>query len=146
MHRREFIRKAAVTLAWAAGVLAAGTYLRQFFPRRAGERRRIRLGPVSQYPVDTFTFLENHNMFLYRDHEGVRAVSAVCTHLGCIISSTPSGFECPCHGSCYDRLGEVVSGPAPRKLSWYRVGGLPDGRLVVDPGEEVGAGEIFKLS
>jgi cytochrome b6-f complex iron-sulfur subunit len=70
----------------------------------------------------------------------------VCTHLGCIIARTTTGFECPCHGSCYDTRGEVVSGPAPRKLSWYRVTGLPDGRLVIDPGEEVGADEIYRIS
>ena len=36
---------------------------------------------------------------IFRDDEGVYAISTVCTHLGCIVKSTAEGFECPCHGS-----------------------------------------------
>ncbi len=113
-------------------------YLRQFFPRHLGERRRIALGDPRRFPVDTFTFLPEHDLFVYRDHEGVKAVSAICTHLGCILNKSSEGFECPCHGSCYNRNGKVLSGPAPRDLAWFRVGRQADGELFVDPGTKVG--------
>ncbi len=120
-------------------MVAAISYLRQFFPRIAGHKRRITLGDSSLFPVDTFTFLKEHNLYVYRDHEGIRAISAVCTHLGCIIENNTDGFECPCHGSCYNLKGEVLSGPAPRDLSWYQVSGTADGKIIIDPGKVVDA-------
>lgn len=141
MERRQFLRKAAVTLVTVSGAVAAISYLRQFFPRLAGEKRRIALGDPRKYPVDTYTYLDQHNLFIYRDHEGVRAVSAVCTHLGCILEKSTDGFECPCHGSCYNDDGEVLSGPAPRDLSWFRVDRTADGKIVVDPGTNVSPGD-----
>jgi len=144
--RRHFIRRIAIALASITGGAVAAGYLRQYFPRIAGEKRRISLGDPNFYPVDTYTFLEDHNLFVYRDHEGFRAVSAVCTHLGCILEKSSDGFECPCHGSCYNPSGEVTSGPAPRDLSWFRVGRAPDGGLFVDPGQTTQPGEKFLTS
>jgi len=146
MKRRGFIRKAALSLVSMAGALMALSYLRQFFPRLAGEKRRFTLGDPRQFPVDTYTFLDEHNIFVYRDHEGVKAVSAVCTHLGCILEKSTEGFECPCHGSCYNDQGEVLSGPAPRDLSWYRMSRSSDGNILVDPGTRVSSADKFLTS
>ncbi len=55
----------------------------------------------------------------YRDETGVlHACSAVCTHLRCIVTWNPADqtFDCPCHGSRYDRYGKVVNGPATKDL------------------------------
>jgi cytochrome b6-f complex iron-sulfur subunit len=146
MKRRSFIGKAAVALVTVTGIVAAISYLRQFFPRLAGEKQRVALGDPQLFPVDTYTFLDEHNLFVYRDHEGIKAVSAICTHLGCILEKSIDGFECPCHGSCYNDAGEVLSGPAPRDLTWYRVSRAADGKIVVDPGTSVPAGEKFLTS
>jgi cytochrome b6-f complex iron-sulfur subunit len=146
MKRRIFIRRIAMTLVSITGAVLAMSYLRQYFPRIAGERRRISLGDPHLYPVDTYTFLEEHNLFIYRDYEGIRAMSAVCTHLGCILEKSTDGFECPCHGSCYNQKGEVLSGPAPRDLLWYRVGKAADGSLFVDPGQTAGSDDKFLTS
>ena len=55
---------------------------------------------------------------LFRDGEGVHAISTVCTHLGCIVKPTASGFECPCHGSRFTKDGAAPSaGPAPDAIS-----------------------------
>jgi Rieske Fe-S protein len=47
-----------------------------------------------------------------------KAFSAVCTHMGCIVSQISNGtIDCPCHGSQYSiATGAVVAGPAPRPL------------------------------
>ncbi|UCG27979.1 MAG: Rieske (2Fe-2S) protein [Bacteroidales bacterium] len=132
INRRSFIRRGAKVLAFVAGGVALASLLRQFFPRSTGQKRRVNLGRLNDYPVDTFTFVEDQKVYLYRDHEGVRAVSAVCTHLGCILESNDEGFLCPCHGSCYSLTGKVLSGPAPGDLNWFRIGGSPDGRLYID--------------
>ena len=84
------------------------------------------------------------NVAVYRDEQGVYAISRVCTHLGCIVNPTAEGFECPCHGSRYDRDGVVTKGPAPRPLDWLQVkeqGGV----LYVDEGASVAAGTKVKV-
>jgi len=143
MKRRNFLSRAALGLLTVSGFAAALAYFRQFFPRLAGEKKRIVLADPQSYPVDTFTFLEEDNIYIYRDHEGIKAVSAICTHLGCILEKSLDGFECPCHGSCYNNQGEVLSGPAPRNLAWYRVSRAADGHIIVDPGKSVSADTKF---
>jgi Rieske Fe-S protein len=56
---------------------------------------------------------------VYRDDEGVvHAVSAVCTHMGCLVEweSGERVWHCPCHGSRFDPDGKVLQGPAKRPL------------------------------
>ncbi|MFD3513404.1 FAD-dependent oxidoreductase [Streptomyces sp. NPDC058657] len=56
---------------------------------------------------------------VYRDPAGTaHAVSARCTHLGCLVSfnSAETAWECPCHGSRFSTDGEVLQGPATRPL------------------------------
>jgi len=67
---------------------------------------------------------------LFRDAEGFYAISIVCTHLGCIVKPTTTGFECPCHGSRFAPDGSVVRGPAPRELSWLAVSVAGDSVIV----------------
>jgi len=55
----------------------------------------------------------------YRDEAGtLHSISAVCVHLGCIVTwnSAEKTWDCPCHGSRYDALGGVINGPANRDL------------------------------
>jgi glycine/D-amino acid oxidase-like deaminating enzyme/nitrite reductase/ring-hydroxylating ferredoxin subunit len=56
---------------------------------------------------------------VYRDEHGnVHERSAVCTHLGCIVkwNSSEHTWDCPCHGSRFDKDGQVLNGPAIRSL------------------------------
>jgi len=70
---------------------------------------------------------------LFRDPEGVYAISLVCTHLGCIVKPGAEGFECPCHGSRFAPDGEVRKGPAPKPLPWLKVS-VSGGVVTVDEG------------
>ncbi|MDZ4858354.1 MAG: FAD-dependent oxidoreductase [Candidatus Hydrogenedentes bacterium] len=57
---------------------------------------------------------------VYRDAVGVtHECSAVCPHLGCIVQWNPTEktWDCPCHGSRFDKFGEVINGPANKSLS-----------------------------
>ncbi len=52
---------------------------------------------------------------VYRDEHGaLHALSAVCTHLGCIVhwNSLEGTWDCPCHGSRFGTDGRVLNGPA----------------------------------
>ncbi len=66
----------------------------------------------------------------------VRALYQRCTHLGCKPNFCIKSywFECPCHGSRYDRLGTKVKelGPAPRSLDRFAVAVGGDGKLTLD--------------
>jgi Rieske Fe-S protein len=56
---------------------------------------------------------------VYRDEAGeLHRFSAACTHLGCVLgwNKAASTWDCPCHGSRYDALGRVISGPASRDM------------------------------
>ncbi|MFI2506386.1 FAD-dependent oxidoreductase [Streptomyces sp. NPDC018972] len=56
---------------------------------------------------------------VYRDDDGtLHAVSARCTHLGCLVdfNAAERAWECPCHGSRFDTDGKVIQGPATRPL------------------------------
>ena len=55
--------------------------------------------------------------------EGVVALYQKCVHLGCRVPwcITSQWFECPCHGSQYNRVGEKKGGPAPRGLDRFVV-------------------------
>jgi glycine/D-amino acid oxidase-like deaminating enzyme/nitrite reductase/ring-hydroxylating ferredoxin subunit len=57
---------------------------------------------------------------VYRDADGaLHALSARCTHLGCIVNwnSAESTWDCPCHGSRFGARGEVITGPAVSSLA-----------------------------
>jgi Rieske Fe-S protein len=56
---------------------------------------------------------------MYRDDAGqLHCVSALCTHLGCVVSfnGAEKAWECPCHGSRFAPDGTVLQGPANRPL------------------------------
>jgi cytochrome b6-f complex iron-sulfur subunit len=56
-------------------------------------------------------------------NDEVVALSMKCTHLGCRVPFCESSglFECPCHGSVFNRAGDYVSGPAPRGMDRFDV-------------------------
>jgi len=67
--------------------------------------------------------------------QGYVALYQKCVHLGCRVPwcQTSQWFECPCHGSKYNRVGEKRGGPAPRGLDRFVVD-VSGGSIVVDTG------------
>lgn len=55
--------------------------------------------------------------------DGFHALSAVCTHLGCIVAwdEKRSSISCPCHAALFNINGDVISGPPPAPLKAYQV-------------------------
>jgi len=66
---------------------------------------------------------------------GVVALYQKCPHLGCRVPNCLSSqwFECPCHGSQYNRVGEKKGGPAPRGMDRFGVA-IINGVLTIDTG------------
>lgn len=67
---------------------------------------------------------------------GVIALYQKCPHLGCRVPEcvTSQWFECPCHGSQYNRVGEKRGGPAPRGMDRFAMSVDAAGTLTVDTG------------
>jgi cytochrome b6-f complex iron-sulfur subunit len=79
------------------------------------------------------------SLAVFRQAGELHAISTVCTHLGCIVKASPTGFACPCHGSEFEADGSVRKGPAPRPLDWLAVT-VTGGTVVVDEGTTVKPG------
>ena len=61
---------------------------------------------------------------VYKDEKGnIHAVSAACTHMGCIISwnNAEKSWDCPCHGSRFNFDGEVIQSPAAKNLEKKKI-------------------------
>jgi Rieske Fe-S protein len=95
--------------------------------------------PEALAPGDAFV-PPGRSVAVFRDGEGVYAVSTVCTHLGCIVKKEASGFSCPCHGSKFAPDGTVTKGPAPKALPWLAVAKAPGGGWIVDEAKAVPPG------
>lgn len=108
-----------------------------------GQPTRFNIGKPESFPSGTRIALGEQNVCIVREGDKLCAISTVCTHLGCIVAPSETGFACPCHGSRYDQDGNVTGGPAPKALPWYKVSLAPNGELVVDKGEEIPAGTYF---
>jgi cytochrome b6-f complex iron-sulfur subunit len=69
---------------------------------------------------------------------GLVALFQTCPHLGCRVPQcdTSQWFECPCHGSRYNRVGERKGGPAPRGMDRFAMS-VEGGAFVVDTGVRI---------
>jgi cytochrome b6-f complex iron-sulfur subunit len=145
--RRGFFQ---LTLGWLAGTFAvvasAAGAVRFLVPNVLFEPSlRFKAGKPDDYLDGSVTFMEDERIFLVRQGNTFRCLSAICTHLGCTVNRAGSGYHCPCHGSVFDDQGTVKSGPAPRGLEWFQVTLSKDNRLLVDKNQHVAADKYLVL-
>jgi 3-phenylpropionate/trans-cinnamate dioxygenase ferredoxin reductase subunit len=108
----------------------AGGSVREFVAQGAGFAKHFVRGRLSKADATPAAELANgearvlqvdgEKLAVYRDEHGsLQAVSAVCTHLGCVVdwNGAEQTWDCPCHGSRFDRDGHVMQGPAKRDLA-----------------------------
>mgnify|MGYP001604511283 CR=1 FL=1 len=137
MPRRSFFSK----LTWVAflsavgGVLAAS--VRLLYPKVLFEpAQTFHAGYPEDYGVGEVSerWKRKHRTWIIRTDQGLFALSAKCTHLGCTPNwvETENKFKCPCHGSGFYLTGENFEGPAPRPLERFRISLAQDGQILVD--------------
>jgi len=88
------------------------------------EKQPVAAGLISDFPAESMTYIPAAHCYLSRLKNGAfLAISRKCTHLGCAVpwNGERQQFECPCHRSVFDRLGNVLKSPAPRALDLYPV-------------------------
>ena len=104
--------------------LAAGTFVRENVNVAAQYADWVTPGDADsprEIPRDSGAVLRRgvSKVAVYRDERGgLHELSAVCPHLGCIVqwNATEKTWDCPCHGSRFDKLGKVLNGPANTDL------------------------------
>lgn len=146
--RRHFFQATGLA---ACGVATGGAALLSadfLVPRVLFEpATRFTLGPPATVDVGEVVTNEEFRAYVVRRPDGFRALSAVCTHLGCITryQAGEGIITCPCHGSRFDLDGEVIAGPAPRHLEWLEMRLSTAGEIEVDTASKVPSGTVFRL-
>lgn len=110
-----------------------------------GERKRV---PIVADLRDAWTVAKNVTLgavWLERKGDKVSCLSVTCPHLGCAVSATESGFNCPCHDSDFGPHGERKGGPSPRDLDSLQTR-ITNGYIEVDFRRyRVGTGERVEI-
>jgi len=137
MKRREFLSGL-----WMVGlglVAVAGAWT-SWDLLRPGEARgfggKIRALPPEAVTEGSVIEVAAARSYLTDVLDETRALSWKCPHLGCKVSFCDSSgqFECPCHGSIFNRAGDLLSGPSPRGMDEHPTEVGDDGLLYIDTG------------
>jgi cytochrome b6-f complex iron-sulfur subunit len=114
-----------------------------FWPKKVGAfGGEILGGTLADFKVGDVKLIQEGKCYISRVPEGVLALWWKCPHLGCTVPWKPDDrtedelaakgrFNCPCHGSIYDRYGNIVAGPAPRPMDLFGVS-IRDGKVYID--------------
>lgn len=108
----------------------------------------FKAGSLDLFSPNSVTVDKEQKVYIVRAREGFfYAMSAVCTHLGCItnLKADTNEIACPCHGSRFDIEGNVTHGPAPHSLPRFSVRISESGILIVDKATIVGPSDILKV-
>ncbi|MCB1026190.1 MAG: Rieske 2Fe-2S domain-containing protein [Microthrixaceae bacterium] len=162
VNRRQFLNRSAVTLtAFGTATFGAASMVAYLWPTgSSGFGSKINMGKIAdlesaidgangflykpearawvvRYPGAALQKARN----VYSDpelagmEEGLLALYQKCPHLGCRVPEcgTSQWFECPCHGSQYNQVGEKKGGPAPRGMDRFAME-VSGGNFVVNTG------------
>jgi cytochrome b6-f complex iron-sulfur subunit len=139
--RRDFITRFAPMTFWGSVVVWTGSLARFTLPTLLPqETKKLKIGLPADFPSGTVKTFEEERVVLFSDDKGLFAISTTCTHLGCVVKWTGTGFDCPCHGSVFNVDGDIKKGPAPKGLNWHKIDQLPSGQLAIDLSSFVRAG------
>lgn len=129
------------------GQWTVGTVLGFLWPKKLGAFGGVvSAGNVGDYQVGEVKVIRDGKFYVSRVPEGFIALYWKCPHLGCTVPWKPDDpsmdpikdkgrFNCPCHGSLYDRYGQIIAGPAPRPMDYFPLE-IKDGKLLVSTGPD----------
>lgn len=127
-NRRDFLVKGAKTLAIGALALSSLDVLKlvaasKDLKEEYGEIQKVI--KLSDYPslanVGGYAMITKTVIVIRKSASKFIALNTVCTHKKCDVEYDGNGFECPCHGSTFDKNGKVTEGPATKNLKSYKV-------------------------
>jgi len=146
LSRREFFIKVGTgSLAFAgAGAIIFG--VQYLSPNVLYEPSPVvSAGLPDHFPLNSVTLDPRFGIYLVHSRKGFYAMSAVCTHLGCMtVWKQDAGvIACPCHGSTFRENGTVIGGPAPKPLPWLKTWLASNGEIMVDRSTIVPEGKEY---
>ncbi len=142
----EIVGASAIGVAAAGSIVLSAEYLSPNVVKEPPTK--FKAGFPQSFPPGSVTLDKEQRVFIVRAKEGYfYALSAVCTHLGCITNwkEEDGVIACPCHGSKFDTEGRVIAGPAPRSLPRFSITLDDAGQLVVDKAVIVGGDVTLKV-
>jgi cytochrome b6-f complex iron-sulfur subunit len=135
VDRRQFLSWTWKALGAALVVEAGWTSYDLLNPNASGAFGGVvDAGPVTDYAEEgTVSYFLDGRFYVTQFKGGLRALYQKCPHLGCRVPFCDSSerFECPCHGSVYNIIGEYLAGPAPRGMDRFPIH-IREGRVLVD--------------
>ena len=162
VSRRMFFNRATVALTGTGlGAFAAASFVAFLWPgASSGFGQKVSIGKIdaindgittgqgffyapsarswlTHYPSDALPKAEAvyaPAIYAGMNDYGLVALYQKCPHLGCRVPSCASSgwFECPCHGSQYNQVGEKKAGPAPRGMDRFAISVDASGTLSID--------------
>jgi len=138
--KKTISRRRLLAYAWIGagaivfGELIGGTFAFLWPRRRGAKTEKIFIaGKAADFKVGEVVDFRREKTFVVRLEGGFLAISAICTHLHCIVNwnAVIKEFECPCHGAKFNQSGEVVAGPPPRPLDLHKIE-ITAGNVVID--------------
>ncbi len=166
VSRRQFFNRATVTLMSAGlGAFAAAAFVAFLWPSGTGGfggqvnvgrldaiKDGIKQGGgffyaaearswITEYPSEALPLAATvyPESLLATMRQGIIVLSQKCPHLGCRVPecATSQWFECQCHGSQYNRVGEKKAGPAPRGMDHFPATIASNGDVTINTGASV---------
>lgn len=133
-NRRVFLTISAGAIAFAAcnsEALAAPT---------------VDMGEVKDYdkPGIHDKYARSNKLFIVREGDRLYAMSAMCTHRGCVVRKKDDGLLCPCHGSTFEKNGKPTKEPAKAALFRYAISINSENRVIVNRSKVFGEREWEK--
>jgi Rieske Fe-S protein len=126
--RRTFLDYLLATSAGATLVAIFYPVIKFMIPPSVTEapQNSVVAGKVGDLPVNSgkiFKFGNKPGILVRTPSDELKAFSAVCTHLDCIVQYRPDTKQiwCACHNGQYSLSGQNVGGPPPRPLEEYAV-------------------------
>jgi cytochrome b6-f complex iron-sulfur subunit len=127
LSRRDFLLNSGLAVGGAVGLGGTGYYTARYLLAGLAPLRYVELvaSRLDDLPDGSSLDLKLAGVALVLRRRGseVRAFSAVCTHLGCLVQwqQDENRFYCPCHLGIFDSAGQPVSGPVTQPLEEFEV-------------------------
>ena len=137
--RRDFLALLGRGALWATAGVTVVALLRYLSFTEPTPPQTFVLNEPSAYPPGSTTSVAEGRAFIKRDEGGLYAINATCTHLGCLVKQSSTGFDCPCHGSRYTASGAVTNGPATQPLNYSALSLNSEGKVVLDVSQTISA-------
>ena len=149
ISRSQFFKKLGIG-AISVTAVGSGLFVLDFLsPKVVLERSHVfNAGALENFSPGTVTINAKNRTYIVREKEGgIYAISAVCTHLGCLTrwNENKGEITCPCHGTKFSKSGNVIEGPTSKTLPRFSIELNDNNEIIVDKSITVNENQTLEL-